>query len=153
MPFDGDTGYISATTKNSFYVFDVWKEFLAYVHDPKSFPEPMPVQILREAKRLIADRRHWTRRRYELTTYQLGVPITQRCAIGALRWATIQLKAEPIDYLLAHKTMKQSAYSLFGAATVEKVNDHTTHAQVMNLFDHSIQHYQPSLVKPPSSSR
>jgi hypothetical protein len=155
MPFDGNASQYSA--KKPFYVFAVWRDFLSYVNNPKPTPEPMPVRILRDARGLIANERHWAKGNYEVV--EQGV--TRRCAVGALRAAARRLNADQGDLRVAYIAMIQIAnkkgmqrHKPTGNApalmvlppdqSVERVNDRANHAFVMKMFDDSIARYQSS---------
>jgi hypothetical protein len=85
---------------------------------------------------LIEDERHWIQRRYETLD-------GRRCAVGALRSAT---------RLLALRSLNGEAHSLLlgvavgrGFTDIEKMNDHSTHSQVLSAFDIAIARAQARL--------
>ena len=87
------------------------------------------VQVLRLARSLIEDERHWIQRRYETLD-------GRRCAVGALRCAT---------RLMALRSLHSDAHSLLlevavgrGFTDIEKMNDHSSHGQVVAAFDTAI---------------
>jgi len=111
---------------------------------PAEFPGSVPadsaeaatVQVLRLARSLIEDERHWIQRRYETLD-------GRRCAVGALRGAA---------RLLALRSLNSDAHSLLldvavgrGFTDIEKMNDHSTHGQVLAAFDVAIARAQARL--------
>ncbi len=96
---------------------------------PSDSPELAAVQVLRLARTLIEDERHWIQRRYETLD-------GRRCAVGALRSA---------GRLLALRSLNNEAHNLLlevavgrGFTDIEKMNDHSTHGQVVSAFDSAI---------------
>ena len=93
---------------------------------PTDSPGAATVQVLSLARMLIEDERHWIQRRYETLD-------GRRCAVGALRSAT---------RLLALRSLNGEAHSLLlgvavgrGFTDIEKMNDHSTHTQMLSAFD------------------
>jgi hypothetical protein len=96
---------------------------------PADSPDRSTVQVLRLARTLIEDERHWIQRRYETLD-------GRRCAVGALRSA---------GRLLALRSLNNEAHNLLlevavgrGFTDIEKMNDHSTHGQVVSAFDAAI---------------
>ena len=96
---------------------------------PGDFPELAAVRVLRLARTLIEDERHWIQRRYETRD-------GRRCAVGALRSA---------GWLLALRSLNNEAHNLLlevavgrGFTDIEKLNDRSTHGQVVSAFDSAI---------------
>jgi hypothetical protein len=96
---------------------------------PADSPDLATVQVLRLARTLVEDERHWIQRRYETLD-------GRRCAVGALRSA---------GRLLALRSLNNEAHNLLlevavgrGFTDIEKMNDHSTHGQVVSAFDAAI---------------
>lgn len=107
---------------------------------PYSTPTDMPgaatVRVLSLARTLIEDERHWIQRRYETLD-------GRRCAVGALRSAA---------RLLALRSLNSEAHNLLlevavgrGFTDIEKMNDHSTHMQVLSAFDIAVARAQARL--------
>lgn len=96
---------------------------------PALTPEQTTVQVLQLARTLIEDERHWVQRRYETLD-------GRRCAVGALRSASrlLNLRGQPTG---PHNMLLTVAISR-GFTDVEKMNDHSTHPQVLSAFDQAI---------------
>ena len=103
--------------------------------------EPAPsatrrtIQVLGLARSLIQDERHWIQRRYETLD-------GRRCAVGAVRAAVrlLGLRIGPID---PHHALLMVAVSR-GFTDIEKMNDHSSHAQVVSAFDDAIHRLRAS---------
>ena len=98
--------------------------------EPIVAPEVATVQVLGLARSLIQDERQWIQRRYETLD-------GRRCAVGALRGAgrLLGLRGggnEPHNALLAVAIAR-------GFTDIEKMNDHSTHPQIVSAFDEAIQ--------------
>lgn len=96
---------------------------------PSDAPGAATVRVLSLARTLIEDERHWIQRRYETLD-------GRRCAVGALRSAA---------RLLALRSLNSEAHNLLlevavgrGFTDIEKMNDHSTHMQVLSAFDTAI---------------
>lgn len=96
---------------------------------PALSSEAATLVVLRLARTLIEDERHWIQRRYETLD-------GRRCAVGALRSAS---------RLLALRNLNNDAQNLLlevavgrGFTDIEKMNDHSTHGQVVSAFDTAI---------------
>jgi hypothetical protein len=96
---------------------------------PGAPPETVTLQVLTLARALIEDERNWVQRRYET----LG---GRRCAVGALRSAArlLELRSPQRDAadLLLSVAMSR------GYSDIEKMNDNSTHVQVLSAFDEAI---------------
>jgi hypothetical protein len=92
-------------------------------------PELGVVDLLRDARGMIADPKDWTRRTYR----SFG---GQRCAVGALRAAAKRLN-DPAIAWSAHALLIDVARSR-GFTNVETMNDRSSHAAVMAAFDQAI---------------
>ncbi len=99
------------------------------LESPLTAPGAATAQVLSLARTLIEDERHWIQRRYETLD-------GRRCAVGALRSAA---------RLLALRSLNGEAHNLLlevaverGFTDIEKMNDHSTHAQVVSAFDLAI---------------
>lgn len=99
------------------------------VSKPFETPDAATVQVLRLARTLIEDERHWIQRRYETLD-------GRRCAVGALRSAGRLLALRSLN-LDAHNMLLEVAVGR-GFTDVEKMNDHSTHGQVVSAFDIAI---------------
>jgi hypothetical protein len=87
------------------------------------------VDLLQDAKELIENPKNWTQGRYATIS-------GRRCAVGALRAA-----ASRVD----DRNLARSAHDLLigvarshGFTSVEAMNDHSSHAAVLALFDEAI---------------
>jgi len=100
---------------------------------PAAFPTDTPglvtSQVLRLARTLIEDERQWIQRRYETLD-------GRRCAVGALRSA---------GRLLALRSLNKEAHNLLlevavgrGFTDIERMNDYSTHGQVVSAFGAAI---------------
>jgi hypothetical protein len=103
---------------------------------PTGSPDAATVQVLRLARTLIEDERHWIQRRYETLD-------GRRCAVGALRSAARLLAMRGLNNE-AHNLLLEVAASR-GFTDIEKMNDHSTHGQVVSAFDTAIARAQARL--------
>jgi hypothetical protein len=87
------------------------------------------MQLLLDAKSLIEDPKNWTRGTYRSFT-------GRHCAIGALRAVAGRLKS-PSPAWSAHELLIKIARSR-GFASVEAMNDKSSHAAVLAAFDEAI---------------
>ena len=103
---------------------------------PADSPDAATLQVLRLARTLIEDERHWIQRRYETLD-------GRRCAVGALRSASrlLALRSANTD---AHNVLLEVAVGR-GFSDIEKMNDHSTHHQVLSAFDVAIARAQARL--------
>jgi hypothetical protein len=103
--------------------------FAVPTDDPAPSPDATTIQVLGLARSLIQDERHWIQRRYETLD-------GRRCAVGAVRAAVrlLGMRAGPVD---PHHALLMVAVSR-GFTDIEKMNDHSTHAQVVSAFDEAI---------------
>jgi hypothetical protein len=103
---------------------------------PATSPSAVTVQVLSLARTLIEDERHWIQRRYETLD-------GRRCAVGALRSATRLLALRKVNGE-AHTLLMEVAEGR-GFSDIEKMNDHSTHGQVVSAFDVAIARAQAHL--------
>ena len=96
---------------------------------PHESPALATVQVLKLARTLIEDERHWIQRRYETLD-------GRRCAVGALRSAGRLLTARSLN-IDAHNLLLEVAIGR-GFTDIEKMNDHSTHGQIVSAFDVAI---------------
>jgi hypothetical protein len=103
--------------------------FAVPADDPAPSPDASTLQVLGLARSLIQDERHWIQRRYETLD-------GRRCAVGAVRAAVrlLGMRAGPVD---PHHALLMVAVSR-GFTDIEKMNDHSTHSQVISAFDEAI---------------
>lgn len=101
--------------------------------DPAVPAEVATVQLLTIARALIADEENWVQGRYETID-------GRRCAVGALRVAS---------RLMGVRTPPREATGMLlsvangrGFNDIEKMNDRSTHAQVLSAFDEAINRAQ-----------
>lgn len=153
MPFDGT--YFPATTPYDTGLFPLWSRhgsrlwFQTRLRSkkpaaPTMLRAPTPaerglavVDLLRDAKDMIADPKDWTRRTYR----SFG---GQRCAVGALRAASKRLD-DPTIAWSAHSLLIDVARSR-GFTNVETMNDRSSHAAVMAAFDQAIRSAERGVV-------
>ncbi|HUB10628.1 MAG TPA: hypothetical protein VMB34_01620 [Acetobacteraceae bacterium] len=151
MPFDGTefvaTSVQTATTPPRFWALlrqacrRISPAGRALAFDiPAAVPVESPViatvQVLRLARTLIEDERHWIQRRYETLD-------GRRCAVGALRSASRLLSLRSLNNE-AHNLLLEVAVGR-GFSDIEKMNDHSNHTQVMSAFDVAIARAQARL--------
>ncbi len=103
---------------------------------PTDSPAVATVQVLSLARTLIEDEQHWIQRRYETLD-------GRRCAVGALRSAGRLLTACSAN-IDAHNVLLEVALGR-GFTDIEKMNDHSTHRQVVSAFDVAIVRAQARL--------
>jgi hypothetical protein len=103
--------------------------FAVPADDPAPLSETTTIQILGLARSLIAEERHWIQRRYETLD-------GRRCAVGAVR-AAVRLLGTRVGPIDPHHALLMVAVSR-GFTDIEKMNDHSTHAQVVSAFDEAI---------------
>jgi hypothetical protein len=101
---------------------------------------PLKLQIVEQARALIADEQHWCRRHLAEDVNGASVSPTfagavKRCGLGAVITAAYQLTH---DYDAAHQLGYEALRPRYGAATVIYVNDTIGHAAVLALFDEVI---------------
>jgi hypothetical protein len=101
---------------------------------------PLKLQIVEQARSLIADEQHWCRGQLaEDARGRIVLPISakavRRCALGAVIAAAFQLTRNyDAAYALAHNALRPH----FGLSTLVQVNDVRGHAAVLALFDEVI---------------
>jgi len=103
--------------------------FVLPVGDPVVAPEVATLQVLRLARSLIQDERHWIQRRYETLD-------GRRCAVGAMR-AAVRLLGLRGGHNEPHNALLGVAIGR-GFTDIEKMNDHSTHGQIVSAFDEAI---------------
>ena len=101
---------------------------------------PLKLQIVEQARALIADESHWCRGELARDVNGMGVCPTsesamKRCGLGALIAAAYQLTH---DFDAAHQLGHEALRPRYGAATLIHVNDTRGHAAVLALFDEVI---------------
>ena len=101
---------------------------------------PLKLQIVEQARALIADESHWCRGELARDMNGVGVCPTsdramKRCGLGAVIAAAYQLTN---DFRAAHDLAIQAMRPLYGSATLVHVNDMRGHAAVLALFDEVI---------------
>jgi hypothetical protein len=87
------------------------------------------LRVLKEAKRLIEVPQHWTRGTYESLRGRY-------CAVGALQVIGRRL-GDPAAQHAAHNILLSVAHRR-GFRSVEKMNDRSTHEQVLAAFDEAM---------------
>ena len=103
---------------------------------PADSPDAETVQVLRLARTLIEDERHWIQRRYETLD-------GRRCAVGAVRSAARLLGLRTANGE-AHHILLEVAVGR-GFTDIEKMNDHSSHQQVLMAFDNAVARAQARL--------
>jgi hypothetical protein len=146
MPFDGthfsappaiDTGIFPLWSRHG---FRLWIKARFRAGQGRALPEVMRapshgdrdaavVQLLRDARTLIANPGDWTQRIYRSLR-------GRRCAVGALRAAASHL-GDPSLAWSAHALLIKIARSR-GFTNVEAMNDRSSHAAVLRAFDDAI---------------
>jgi hypothetical protein len=101
---------------------------------------PLKLQIVEQARALIADEGHWCRGELARDVKGMGVcPMSdraaKRCGLGALISAAYQITN---DYRGAHDLAIKAMRPLHGSATLVNVNDVRGHAAAIALFDEVI---------------
>ncbi len=91
--------------------------------------EITPARLLRAARALIDQEDTWVQGRYETLR-------GRRCAIGALQAAARGLR-HPTAFEAARDLLRTEAL-IMGFSHVEKMNDRSSHAEVLALFDRAI---------------
>jgi hypothetical protein len=101
---------------------------------------PLKLQIVEQARALIADEQHWCGRHLAMDVNGVAVSPTSAsavkwCALGAVIAAAYQLTH---DSDAAHQLGHEALRPRYGAATLIHVNDTRGHAAVLALFDEVI---------------
>jgi hypothetical protein len=101
---------------------------------------PLKLQIVEQARALIADESHWCRGELARDVNGVGVCPTsdmaiKRCGLGALIAAAHQIIP---DHRRAYDLAIKAMRPLHGSATLVNVNDLRGHAAVLALFDEVI---------------
>ena len=99
--------------------------------------KPLKAQIVKKARALIEDERHWCRGELARDMDTLSVCPTdrravRRCALGALIAAAYQITN---DFNRAHDLAIGAVRPLYGSAMLVNVNDVRGHAAVLALLD------------------
>ena len=102
--------------------------------------KPLKLQIVEQARALIADESHWCRGDLARDANGVGVcptsdSATKRCGLGALIMAAYRITN---DRRQAHDLAIKAMRPLHGSATLVNVNDVRGHAAVLALFDEVI---------------
>jgi hypothetical protein len=102
--------------------------------------KPLKLQIVEQARALIADKSRWCRGHLARDTNGVAVcptsdSATKRCGLGALIMAAYQVTN---DRRQAHDLAIKAMRPLHGSATLVNVNDVRGHAAVLALFDEVI---------------
>ena len=102
--------------------------------------KPLKLQIVEQARTLIADESHWCRRHLAQDVNGIAVSPTsasavKRCGLGAVIAAAYQITH---DFDAAHQLGHEALRPRYGAATLIHVNDVRGHAAVLALFDEVI---------------
>jgi hypothetical protein len=101
---------------------------------------PLKLQIVEQARALIADDGHWCRGDLARDingeeVYPTAASAVKRCGLGAVIAAAYQLTNDlDAAHDLAFKALRPS----YGTATLVRVNDMRGHAAVLALFDEVI---------------
>ena len=101
---------------------------------------PLKLQIVEQARALIADEQHWCRHHLAQDVNGVAVSPTsasavKRCGLGAVIAAAYQLTH---DFDAAHDLAHKALCPCYGPATPMYVNDARGHAAVLALFDEVI---------------
>ena len=101
---------------------------------------PLKLQIVEQARSLIADQSHWCRGELARAVNGMGIcPMSdtavKRCGLGALIMAAYQITNDRRE---AHDLAIKAMRPLHGSATLVNVNDVRGHAAVLALFDEVI---------------
>lgn len=102
--------------------------------------KPLKLQIIKNARSLIEDERHWCRGELARDADGLSVDptfsrATRRCALGALVYAAYQLTN---DHWQAYELGINALRPQYGSATLVRVNDVRGHAAVLALLDEAL---------------
>ena len=102
--------------------------------------KPLKLQIVEQARALVADESRWCRGEIARDAKGQGVcpmsdSATKRCGLGALIMAAYQITN---DRRQAHDLAIKAMRPLHGSATLVNVNDVRGHAAVLALFDEII---------------
>lgn len=104
---------------------------------PRGEEKKTVVQILKDARALIADEKNWTQRVFARNSRGLEVSALSSeascfCTVGALGRFTNGMAIGSSAYLLLKREVGQNYIA------VSDFNDTHTHAEVIALFDHAI---------------
>ena len=106
-----------------------WKLWSFAPRETQPATEISAVRLLRAARALIDQEECWVQGRYETLR-------GRRCAIGALQAAARGLR-HPAAFETARDLLRTEALIL-GFSHVEKMNDRSSHGEVLALFDRAI---------------
>ncbi len=120
---------VRVATKSFFPRLTALPPLRSFSPDPALPTEVATVQLLSIARALIADEENWVQGRYETID-------GRRCAVGALRVASrlMGVRTPPRDATGMLLTVANGR----GFNDIEKMNDRSTHAQVLTAFDEAI---------------
>jgi hypothetical protein len=101
---------------------------------------PLKLQIVEQARALIADGRHWCRGQLAedatgAAVFPTSANAVKRCGLGAVIAAAYQLTE---DYDAANELAHNALRPHYGITTLVHVNDLRGHAAVLALFDEVI---------------
>ena len=101
---------------------------------------PLKLQIVEQARSLIADEQHWCRGRLAedargVSVFPTSGSAVRRCGLGAVIAAAYQLTR---DYDAANELAHNALRPQSGISTLVHVNDERGHAAVLALFDEVI---------------
>ena len=106
----------------------------------RAMSRPLKLQIVEEARSLIADKRHWCRGQLAedargQVVFPTSAKAVRRCGLGAVIAAAFQLTR---DYDTANELANSALLPHTGVSTLVHVNDVRGHAAVLALFDEVI---------------
>jgi hypothetical protein len=101
---------------------------------------PLKLQIVEEARSLIADKQHWCRGQLAedvrgQVVFPTSATAVRRCGLGAVIAAAFRLTR---DYDTANELANSALLPSAGVSTLVHVNDERGHAAVLALFDEVI---------------
>jgi len=101
---------------------------------------PLKLQIVEQARSLIADKQHWCRDHMAedasgASVFPTSASAVKRCGLGAVIAAAFQLTR---DYDAANELAHNALRPHYGTSTLVHVNDVRGHAGVLSLFDNVI---------------
>ena len=111
---------------------DAWRDdFQSFLPNARpAVAEPTVGQLLITARGLIEQEGRWIRGHYATLD-------GRHCAVGALRAAALRLDARRVGRA-AHDVLRDVVRER-GFRSIEQMNDHSTHAEVIGAFDTAIQ--------------
>ena len=98
---------------------------------------PLKLQIVEQARSLIADKQHWCRGQLAedangVSVFPTSASAAKRCGLGAVIAAAYRLTQ---DYDAANELAHNALRPHCGISTLVHVNDERGHAAVLALFD------------------